>query len=134
MKKVLFLAGLLVLAMASQCSQKNTFSPGTPFSLKIGEAAESADGSIGIMFDGVKEDSRCPKNVNCIQAGRAIITLSAMEGKQTYSAELTLEEGKSSEKMLGQYRCRLQQLDPWPEADKRTDLAAYVATLLIEKK
>jgi len=135
MKKTMFFAVLLLVIGASKCEKKSMFTPGTPFTLKFGEMAEATDKSVSVVFTAVKEDSRCPREVNCIQAGRAIVELSVMEGKETAVLQLVLEGSGAATpgKPSGSYNYRLQKLDPWPVADKKTDAADYVATILVEK-
>ncbi len=131
----MFFAILLLALGASKCEQKTVFTPGTPFMLKFGEVASTTDKSISVALAAIKEDSRCPKEVNCIQAGRAVVELSVMEGKETAVLQLVLEgSGAASPgKSAGSYTYSLQKLDPWPVADKKTAPADYVATLLIAK-
>lgn len=131
----MFFAILLLALGASKCEQKSVFTPGTPFAIKFGEMASTADKSVSIALAAIKEDSRCPKEVNCIQAGRAIVELSVMEGKETALLQLVLEGSGSASpgKSAGTYTYSLQKLDPWPLADKKTAPADYVATLLVAK-
>ncbi|MDZ4680323.1 MAG: hypothetical protein SH848_00320 [Saprospiraceae bacterium] len=135
MKKTMFFAILLLALGASKCEKKSMFTPGTPFALKFGEVASATGKSVSVALAAIKEDSRCPKEVNCIQAGRAIVELSVMEGKETAVLQLVLEgSGAASPgKSAGSYTYSLQKLDPWPVAGKTTAPADYVATLLIEK-
>jgi len=47
-----------------------------PFVLHVGQMAAVNEGSLTITFDGVVEDSRCPKDVFCAWSGRAMAALS----------------------------------------------------------
>lgn len=126
---------LLLALSASKCDKKATFMIGTPFMLKVGETMEASDGKVSVMFKGIKEDSRCPKDVTCIQAGRAIVELSVMEGPSTAAVQVTLEGSGASMPGTptgGAYTISLQKLDPWPVATKPTATGDYVATLLVE--
>src|SRR5215208_7155362 len=49
--------------------------PGQPFELPIGATATVADTGLQVAFRAVTEDSRCPRRVNCIWAGRATVDL-----------------------------------------------------------
>ena len=42
---------------------------------RLGESVELPGQGIGISFDQVLEDSRCPANVVCVWAGKAVIEL-----------------------------------------------------------
>lgn len=131
----MFFAILLLALGASKCEEKIMFTPGTPFVLKMGGIADAADKSVSVAFTAVKEDSRCPKEVNCIQAGRAIVELSVMAGKEKAVLQLVLEGSGAATpgKTAGAYTYSLKKLDPWPVAGKTTAPADYAATLLVEK-
>ncbi len=135
MKKMLCLSMLVLAMSASQCEEKMMFTAGTPFMLKVGAMAIASDKSSSVVFTAVKEDSRCPKEVNCIQAGRAVVELSVTAGKETSVLQLVLEGSgvASPGKTLGAYTYSLQKLDPWPVAGKKTADGDYSATLLVEK-
>lgn len=135
MKKAIFFAILSLALGASKCEKKSTFTPGTPFALKFGEMASTTDKSVSVALAAIKEDSRCPKEVNCIQAGRAIVELSVMEGKEATVLQLVLEgSGQANPgKSMGSYTYHLQKLDPWPIAGQKTAPEDYIATLLVEK-
>ncbi|NUN99932.1 MAG: hypothetical protein HUU01_04880 [Saprospiraceae bacterium] len=135
MKHTLFFAVILLALSASKCEKKTIFTAGVPFTLKMNGMAGTADKSISAVFTAVKEDSRCPKEVNCIQAGRAVVELAVTAGEETTTLQLVLEgSGAASPgKTAGSYTFNLQKLDPWPVAGKTTAPADYIATLLIEK-
>ena len=62
-------------------------SPGQPFLLRVGDTAGVVipTAIVLVRFDGVLEDSRCPVNVTCVQAGHALASLSVQ-------TTLTLQE------------------------------------------
>src|SRR5512137_1700239 len=48
---------------------------GQPVEVRIGEKASFANESLWLMITAVLEDSRCPKNVLCVQAGQVRMSL-----------------------------------------------------------
>ena len=48
---------------------------GQPLTLKIGDVATFARENLEVTFAALVSDSRCPRNVQCIQAGEATIRI-----------------------------------------------------------
>src|SRR5262245_20681798 len=53
---------------------------GDSFSLKVGESTRIDEVEVTLTFQKVSSDSRCPKDVTCIQAGEAVVVLSIETG------------------------------------------------------
>lgn len=104
-----------------------TASPGTTFTVA------NADGeAVEITFVEVIEDSRCPKNVMCVWAGRAVIRLEVEGGPLTTPREVTLAlesapEGESVD--VAGVRIQLTDVQPYPEEPNTTQPGDYTATL-----
>jgi hypothetical protein len=82
-RRVVVAVGLLVAACATP-SQPSTgggistaiqVPAGPDFELAVGQEAKVDGTSIRIRFDGVKQDSRCPQEVQCVWAGNAVVDL-----------------------------------------------------------
>jgi hypothetical protein len=104
------------------------------FPLRIGEAATVEDAEITVTFREVSSDSRCPKDVNCIQAGEAIVLL-AVDSKTGQSGILELAVppgGESPAVTFEGVRVTIVRLEPEPESTKSIDPADYVATVRVE--
>jgi hypothetical protein len=67
-------AALALSACASMTSAPLEVSPGQTVQLSVGETAAVTPGSVRVQFANVN-DSRCPSDVVCIQAGDAMIIL-----------------------------------------------------------
>ena len=69
--KVLCLAlpAIMMGVMLVNCSSSDDIELGEEFHLTIGQRIEIADTSLEIVFTGVTGDSRCPKDVVCVQQG-----------------------------------------------------------------
>lgn len=98
--------------------------------------AENADGEdVHITFVEVIEDSRCPKNVMCVQAGRVVIKLTVDGGSLTAAEEVTLAlqsaPGGESVEVAGM-RIQLADVQPYPEDPNTTQPGDYTATLEFE--
>jgi hypothetical protein len=112
---------------------------GSPFQLKTGQTALIDRQGPVVEFAEVVEDSRCARDVVCIQAGRARILLRVSSPGDVLSfgtPELTLEAGRvdpaadTVSGAFGEYLFELSVLDPYPEttAPQPPD---YTATLVV---
>ncbi|WP_116107287.1 hypothetical protein [Lewinella sp. IMCC34191] len=64
-------------------------------------------------FVSVLEDSRCPRGVQCIQAGRAVVAVRVMRGGQWQEESVTID-GNAIPTDAGPLQ--LLRLDPYPDA------------------
>ena len=106
---------------------------GESFSLRVREAAKVEDAGITVTFQKVSSDSRCPKDVTCIQAGEAVVLL-ALETEGGRSSDLSLAVppgGSSPAAAFESLRIAVVELQPQKESRKPIDPTAYVATLRV---
>lgn len=102
-----------------------------PFTLKLG-AAESIDGEgLRIQFERVVSDSRCPKGVQCIRAGEAVIQIAVMRGSTKGSYELKTLPPSASRVEVGRHFLTLVSVEPEPTIDAPPRPADYTATLTV---
>ncbi len=88
---------------------------------------------LSIKFSSLVEDSRCPRDVQCIQAGNARITIEVSGGK---SAAKTFEINTNLQPQMvsyGGYDIKLTGLDPQPASNIRINRNGYTATFAIAK-
>jgi hypothetical protein len=79
-------------------------------------------GEVTIRVGAVIEDSRCPSDVQCIQAGRVRIALSlALPTSPSQSS--TLEVGKSA--MIGTTSFTLEKVEPYPVSTRKIADSEY---------
>ena len=64
---------------------------------RLGESVELPGQGIGISFDRVLEDSRCPANVVCVWAGQVVIELTVTEADTSAVVRPSLEPGTGIE-------------------------------------
>jgi hypothetical protein len=106
---------------------------GREFTLKVGEQVSIREEGLKISFSLVKEDSRCPKGVNCIWAGNGKILLQVSKGRGK-AASVELNTGIEPRQLRFQnYNIKLVNLDPYPEKDVTNRRERYVATLVVSK-
>jgi hypothetical protein len=101
---------------------------GQPFELKFGETAKLSDAPFKVTFDSVLEDSRCPIKVQCVWAGRVVVSL---------TAAVTDGSPKSFELQLGtstrvlDYNVALNKVDPPKTGEMTPSDDSYVLTLTV---
>jgi hypothetical protein len=98
----------------------------TPFRLAPGESGTVSPYRATIRFDGVSQDSRCPADVVCVWAGRAVVHVTVFEADGTaHEEELTLvggTSGRASVEVAGRaeaagFMLHLLQLSPYPRTN-----------------
>ncbi len=105
---------------------------GQSFSLRVGESARTA-GSLQVGFESVSNDSRCPKGVQCVWAGDAILKVWLQQGSGPRTAhELHAGPGFSPSVVALGHELRLVRLEPFPVANRVIVQSDYVATLSLQ--
>lgn len=105
-----------------------------PFTITVGQQAQLAETEVDLTFQEVLEDSRCPSNVECAEAGQARILLKVNQLGQTPTM---LEMNTNPPLKLDvvtyeDFQIHLLELDPYPEdIDQHIAMEAYAATLEI---
>jgi hypothetical protein len=129
MRRVAVILALLALTGCSTLRPEQTKSvlAGAEVTLAVGEAVTVKGSTVKIRFVGVSEDSRCPRDVNCIWAGEAKVRLDIHVRTQT---RVEIPEGGST--VAGPYRVTLLRLEPQPVSNARTAAKDYRATLKID--
>jgi hypothetical protein len=129
---------VVVLAVAALGCGGNALAPGDvpygqPFDLKVGESARVGDDSVGVTFEAVKSDSRCPIDAICVHAGEAVVALRFAVDGETLAKDMGTEHGKS-EVVLDRYSIRVVSLQPYPRSDRPTAPGDYVAQLRLDSR
>lgn len=125
---------LLVLAAGAALgcarNQPQQVAAGTEFELPLGGAAQVAGGPT-VSFAEVAEDSRCPIDAVCIQAGKATVRLGIQRGDSASELLLSTRDGAIAD-TIGAHEVRLVALLPPPRAATPTPTDSYRVTLLID--
>lgn len=103
--------------------------PSTVITLRGGESAEVGDRVV--RFTAVREDSRCPRGVECVWQGDAAVELVVdAGGEPTVIVLHTTLEPRST--VAAGLRLTLVRLEPQPLASEQIPLGDYDASLRIE--
>ena len=106
--------------------------PTRPFdaqvTVPIGQTVTVAGGSVGVRFDAVPEDSRCPGDALCIWPGRAVVDLTLLLDGRAVALQLRTEPSGSKAVADG-ITIELVQLDPYPFASLPHQPGDYRLTL-----
>lgn len=104
------------------------------FSLSIGQVAEIKSEHITLQFEGIQEDSRCPKGATCFWAGRVISILLINDNGLISRIVLTDPDtsGESGQNTYKQYQFT-SSVQPYPELGKQIAKDDYLLFLTVKK-
>ena len=141
------MATLLLTSVVAGCTSAPVVVPdkghapvnaGEEFTLVVGDSARLGDSELLLMFDGVSEDSRCPRNVTCVWEGNARVKFILREYSHTEARAIEVLDENVELNTSGRFPQRwklpvgwlvLRGLGPQAPID---DPKNYVATLFIE--
>lgn len=126
---------MMVGCCLAGCAWSQTSSPALnqTFQLALAQRATVEDAGLTLAFQTVKEDSRCPRDAQCIWAGRATVTIDVSKpGTAPQSLMLTLPRPATAS--YAGYAISLVALEPYPVARGRAQVAKHVATLVVRKE
>ncbi|MBM3957117.1 MAG: hypothetical protein FJ313_03605 [Gemmatimonadetes bacterium] len=103
---------------------------GAGFVLKVGEKARVGEAGPLVTFKGVPEDSRCPTDAWCAQAGEAAVEL-AIDGAGVRVR--VPRKGEGTESVAG-YSITVSGLEPLPSTTRNIDPEQYRATFRVEAR
>ncbi len=104
------------------------------FSLRVGEAAKTADGALHVGFEQVTADSRCPRGEQCVWAGDATARVWLQQGTgPRLPRELHTAPGAQQATRLAGYELHLNRLDPYPTSGRVVAPDAAVVTLTLSR-
>jgi len=101
--------------------------PGESLVLTVGEQ-RIVDGIVTVGFQSVDEDSRCPVDVQCVQAGNAAITVTIAIGKGP-TVPIRLNTGHEPRSGVAGIRVTLISVTPKPISTQTIDPRSYRAEL-----
>ena len=105
----------------------------TTITLAAGASTDIASANLRVRFDSVTAESRCPSNVQCVQAGSATVALTIAQLSGVMSAQLlslSTIVGKDTATSYGQ-PIRLLNVLPVPVTTTPTPPSAYRVELKI---
>ena len=101
--------------------------------IRIGQQRSADNGKVTIKFISVLEDSRCPMNARCIQAGNARIKVVVSKGHSSRTVELNTNTKPRAVSVLG-YEMALQDLAPHKGEPHKMIARPETATITVTKK
>lgn len=108
-----------------------------PVVLAIGQSVMLNDALVTVAFTGVSEDSRCPRQVNCVWSGRASLGFRVqVDGKPAQDITLSTVHSPDPTNVadIDGYRFTLTDVQPYPETpDNPISDAQYRATLVVSR-
>src|SRR5580765_7827586 len=102
-------------------------------SIRIGQQRSADQGNIRLKFISVLEDSRCPMNARCIQAGNARIKVAATSGRTSKIVELNTHTGSKVVKVFS-YELSLEDLAPHKGEPLNTRNRPKTATITVARR
>ena len=125
---------LLLTVQAAACgaaspTQPPPFDLGSEFTLSPSEQAVARDDSLRVRFIEVTDDSRCPRDVQCVWAGEVKLRVAVQAGAQK-EEERDLRE--SEETVVGGRTLTVVKVMPYPaNAGAKIEKKAYRATFKV---
>ena len=120
-------------AHAEETSMAESIQLNVPFRLSPGTSAGWNDGQVTVGFDTVSNDSRCPKDVQCMWEGDAEVAVwLQVGGGERRDAVLHVTRDPKILEAEG-YRLVLQGLEPYPVSTEKIALEDYVALLEVQR-
>jgi len=129
------LAVSLTIALAA-CAENPTGSSvatGSEFQLRAGEAVAIEGADLGLRFDLVASDSRCPADAVCVTLGdaEAVFTATQTSGPAT-SLTLHTATRDGQRAAVGAWTLTLVRLDPYPYSARPISPGDYRASLRVD--
>ena len=137
MSKYISIFCTLILMLSIGCAsteEEVIASLGQEFSLQIGQIAQIDKEEFEIRFEKVLEDSRCPKGVTCVWAGRVRCELKIKDKETSTDLEIA-EPGLTDSPSLiinKEYKI-FYHIQPYPEAGKEIAPDEYRLILKVGK-
>jgi hypothetical protein len=107
---------------------------GEPFTLKLGQAADLANGDARLTFESVKQDSRCPSRGLCATSGSVTVVIAFQSQGSTDRYTFEADANAVLQHVIPGYVVRLNGLTPYPVSDfasKEITPVDYEATLVV---
>jgi hypothetical protein len=130
MKTALFAIFIGLFLSMTSYSQKGEEWQIETVTLKVGQQKTAKMSGLKVKFLGVTEDSRCPKDVDCIWAGNAKVKfrITGEDGTKDYIFNSTI--GQRGDK-VGVWAVSIDTLSPEPTSTRKIAANAYVVKLQI---
>jgi hypothetical protein len=130
---ILFLAPL---AACTSAPAPSTAQLNHDFKIKVDQSAVIAAEGLTIRFTALSSESRCPRGVQCVQAGEAAvsITIAPENGGPVTFVLNTNPPLHKDRATVGDYEIQLKAVEPYPASLIRPNPQDYVVTLVVTHK
>ena len=119
----------LVFGIGSTVSAQRT----QQVTVRVKQQTKIARGNLTIKFVELVEDSRCPKDANCVWAGNAKVTIRVTGRRgQSKTFDLNTNLPEKSARFDG-YEITLGNVTPYPASNVRIDRNGYRASFTVVK-
>lgn len=115
--------------MTAQPTPPSSNPAATTVVLSLGQASSPVSGTT-IKVWAVTEDSRCPSDVRCIQAGRVRVALMAVS--PSGSSQIEMFPGQTA--AAGPISVTLERVDPYPISTRKTQDSEYRFTFTLKAR
>lgn len=138
MIKILFTAIIICSSLFSNAQKQDSIPVTSIIKIDVANMIQ-LDENLSIELVEVLSDSRCPKNVQCIRAGEAIVLVNIYkEGKVERQEKLVIYPTSIPDKTLQALSSKLTQttaisLLPYPNGITKTELSNYCLELTVTR-
>src|SRR5688572_17097538 len=128
---------LLLFAVALACLPACDENPNAPSKLpatveiRVGGRTAVDGTSLSITFEAMLNDSRCPGDATCIQAGDALVALVLEGDGQRVRHELNVNDTRTRRATHSRYQVEVRELRPYPFSSRPTDPATYEVSVQV---
>lgn len=136
MRNLLYALLLVPFLFAAKCGEKVAqFTLNENFDLMPGQMMACDCGDMQLTFVEVKDDSRCPKEVNCIRAGEAhVIVKASGANAKDIILEINADNSTNPTQSVGGYQVQAISLGPYPVNGQKTNTEDYRLQLRVSQK
>ena len=133
MIKVMALVAISFLSLLQGPPSLNEVSVDQEFVLRPGQEVAIENTRIRIVFDSVPEDTRCPKDVQCVWAGNGKVKLALKKSKKKSIPVIVNTGMEPREVEYRGYRVKLIKLSPEAKAGEMIPASEYEVTLRVSR-
>ena len=133
MIKVMALIAISFFSLLQGPSGLNEVSVDQEFVLRPGQEVVVENTKIRIMFNSVPEDTRCPKDVQCVWAGNGKVNLALKKSKKKSISVIVNTGMEPREAEYRGYRVMLIKLSPEPKSGEVIPASEYEVTLKVSR-
>ncbi len=101
----------LLLTACAGAGPSPSVVPGQPWTMVPGQQVSLPEGGGHLRFTGVRSDSRCPADVQCIHAGEAIVVFELQAASQAPATLVLSTESLPADASAGDWQMRMLSLD-----------------------